>query len=220
MAWRNFTVSISHRHTVEDVALEAKHTKAELALNQFTNKFDATVCERVDIVGWILGIVEANNFADDSNEIFHLQSAVNLVVWRIKTKTLVDLVATNTRIVITTIVVEGAINHVLCVFDSREIAWAKTTIDFKCSLRRVAGWIFLKCIFDVMNVAVVDFFEVVKNLALFATKGTQKCGYWDLFATVDFDIDYAFGIGLKLEPSTATWNDLGTVIIVAANGLG
>jgi hypothetical protein len=67
---------------------------------------------------------------------------------------------------------------------------------------------------------VVDFFEVVKNLALFATKGTQKCGYWDLFATVDFDIDYAFGIGLKLKPSTATWNNLGAVIIVTANGLG
>ena len=75
LAWRN-CLEVTHAHTIHCIALHPEHTNAELARHQLANQFHAAIAQRVDIISWLLGVVKANNFTQDTNQITHLQCAI------------------------------------------------------------------------------------------------------------------------------------------------
>ena len=86
-------------------------------MDKLTNHTDATVRERVDIVSRLLSIIQANDFGDNRYEIIHLQGTMSAVVRGIKTKTLINLETTDTRVIVTLVVKESAFDHGTSVFD-------------------------------------------------------------------------------------------------------
>ncbi len=209
---------VRHQHTVKNVALETKHTEAELALNQFTDQFHAAIAQRVDVVGRFLGVVETNNLFDNGDEIFHLKRAVRGVVWSIEAEALVHLIAANARRIIATIVKERVFDHRLGVFDGRKIAWAQTPVNLEKSGSLVVSRVFLKGGIDIADSAVVDILESFADFCVVGNpERTQESRDGDFAAAVDFDVDTAAGCGLELEPSTATWNYLRAVITFAVH---
>ena len=209
---------VGHRHAVEDVSLETKHTEAELTLNEFADKFDAAVSERVDVVWSFLGVVQTDDFGNNREQIFHLEGAMSVVVGGVETKALVDFVATDARIVIAFVVEESAFNHGASVVDGGEIAWAKTTINFDEGLRLTTSWVFIEGGVDVADFSVVETFEFGFDFAVFGdAKSAEEGGDRDFAATVDFDVDTAVGGSFELEPSTAARDDFGAVVVATAN---
>ena len=145
---------------------------------------------------------------------------MNFIIWRIEAEALINLVAANTRIIITTIIIEGAINHRARIFDGCQIAWAKASIDFEKSAALVIGRIFFESIFNVMNIAGINVFEVGHNLSLLATKRAKQSCYRDFATTINLDIDNALSVSLKLKPCTTAWDYLCAVIIMTSNRIG
>ena len=91
------------------------------------------------------------------------------IIWRIETKALINLVATNAAIIVALVIKEGTLNKLAGILDGREIAWAKTLKDFKKRSRLGIGWIFIKRIFDVMDFTSINVFEILEDFTLLAT---------------------------------------------------
>ena len=166
-----------------------------------------------------MSVVQANDFRDDSDKIFHLKRAVRGIIWRIETKALINLVATNAAIIVALVIKEGTLNKLAGILDGREIAWAKTLKDFKKRSRLRIGWIFFKRIFDVMDFPSINIFEILEDFTLLATKRTKKRCYWNFFAAVDLNIDDTFRIGFKLKPRATAWDDFRTIIFMVVDGV-
>ena len=96
---------------------------------------------------------------------------MNFVVWSIEAKALINLVAANTRIIIAAVIIEGTLDHILCVFNGCQVAWTETAIDFKKCTTLVVGWILLEGVLNIANVASVDILEVCNDFGLLAAKG-------------------------------------------------
>ena len=64
---RRDVLHISHTHPVHGVALHSEHTDAELTGNQLADQLDAAITQGINVISWLLGIVEANDFADDGH---------------------------------------------------------------------------------------------------------------------------------------------------------
>ena len=128
MAWRN-VFQICHAHPIHGVALHAQHTDAELAGNQFADQFNTPVAKRVDIVGWFLGIVKPDQFADDCHQIAHLECAVFSRVSHIQAQALVQFVTANSGIIEPLEIKEHPLNHLAGVINRRQIARPQAAVN-------------------------------------------------------------------------------------------
>ena len=51
------------------------------------------------------------------------------------------------------------------------------------------------------------------------TQSPQQCRHWQFATTVNLDINRAIWCCFKLQPGTATWDHLGTVIVTTSHGV-
>src|SRR5207244_419251 len=86
-------LAVHHRHAVLHDALCADKTDAVLVLDELTDAADAAVGEVVDIIGHALAGVEADEFAEDLDEVRDLEHAVLLVARDLHVEAAVQLVA-------------------------------------------------------------------------------------------------------------------------------
>ena len=64
---RRDVLHVGHTHPVHGVALHPEHTNTELTGNQLTDQLDTAITQRIDVISWLLGIVETNDLADDGH---------------------------------------------------------------------------------------------------------------------------------------------------------
>ena len=90
------------------------------------------------------------------------------IIRRIETKALVQLITSNTRRIITTIVEERMLDHRLGVVYCSEIARAQTSINFKQSLSLRCRNILIKRRLNIANRAIIYFLKSIKDLLVAA----------------------------------------------------
>ena len=215
MAWAN-TFQISHTHTIHRVALHSKHTNTELSSNQFTNQANSAVAQCVNVVSWLLRIVQANNFTQNRHQIAHLQCAIFCCICNIQTQALVQFITTNPRIIKPLEVKEHSLNHLTSVINCRQIAWTQSTINLNQRLVCTTRSILIQSFVNVFYVASINISEQFLNFAsLWIAQSAQQSRCRHLAAAVNFYVNRAIRSRLKFHPSSTSWNDFCAVVITS-----
>ena len=215
MTWTN-TFQISHAHAIHCVTLHSEHTNAELSGNQFTNQANSAVAQCVNVISWLLRIVQANNFTQNRHQITHLQCTIFCCICNIQTQALVQFITTNPRIIESLEVKEHSLNHLTSIINCRQITWTQSTINLNQRLVRTARSILVQSFVNVFYVASIDISEQFLNFAsLWIAQSAQQSRCWHLAAAVNFYVNRAIRSRLKFHPSSTSWNDFCAVVITS-----
>ena len=215
MTWAN-TFQISHAHAVHRVTLHSKHTNTELSGNQFTNQANSAVAQCVNVVSWLLRIVQANNFTQNRHQIAHLQCTIFCCICNIQTQALVQFITTNPRIIEPLEVKEHSLNHLTSVINRCQIAWTQSTINLNQRLVCTTRSILVQSFVNVFYVASINISEQFLNFAsLWIAQSAQQSRCWHLAAAVNFYVNRAIRSRLKFHPSSTSWNDFCAVVITS-----
>ena len=215
MTWAN-TFQISHAHAVHCIALHSKHTNAELSGNQFTNQANSAVAQCVNVVSWLLRIVQANNFTQNRHQIAHLQCTIFCCICNIQTQALVQFITTNPRIIEPLEVKEHSLNHLTSIINCRQIAWTQSTINLNQRLVRTTRSILVQSFVNVFYIASINISKQFLNFAsLWIAQSAQQSRCWHLAAAVNLYVNRAIRSRLKFHPSSTSWNDFCAVVITS-----
>ncbi len=191
------SLDFTHAHAVFGVALHAQQADAELALDELTDQFDATVSQGVDIVGWFLGIIKTNNFGDDGFDVFEAHDAVLGRVRDIEVQALVELVAADAAEVEALEVVEHVFDQVTGVIDGSQITGAEATVDFDQGVVLTTSRVFFEGNFDMRDLAAIDVFEGFAQASFVHAEGAEQGRDRHFALAVDLDVESAVGGRLK-----------------------
>ena len=215
MTWAN-AFQISHTHTIHRIALHSEHTNTELSSNQFTNQANSAVAQCVNVVSWLLRIVQANNFTQNRYQIAHLQRTIFCCISNIQTQALVQFITTNPRIIEPLEVKEHSLNHLTSIINCRQITWTQSTINLNQRLICTTRSILVQSLVNVFYVASINISEQFLNFAsLWIAQSAQQSRCWYLAAAVNLYVNCAIRSRLKFHPSSTSWNDFCAVVITS-----
>ena len=164
-------------------------------------------------------IVKTNNLGNNLYHIIHLQSAILWLVWRIKSKSAVNLKTTHIGIIVTLRIKEHSFDHRLRVFYRSKITRTNTTIYFKQSFTLARCWVFFERCFNIFMIASINLFKSFYDFRLIHTKCSEESRHRQFATAVNFNVNRTIRSRLKLKPRTTARNHLCTVIILKSNRL-
>lgn len=213
---RDDGLDIAGTHAVLDVSDHTIESDTELVLDEFAHGAHAAIAEVVDIVRLAFRIIiEADDFADDENEVVDIQNAVFFLVGTIDFEPLIEPIAADGAEVIALEIEEHAVDHLFGVLLGGEVARTETLVDFAIGFALIGGAIFGEGRLDIVYVALVDIDERLADLFFHHAERFEERRHGQFTLAVDLHREDAVKVGLDLEPSTAVRDDFRTEELLA-----
>ena len=205
-------LEIHDRHAVFHDTLGSHETHAVLVLHEFSDATDTAIAEVIDIIGNSFTVIEANEFAEDFQEIFHLEHSVAFVGLGFHVEPAVHFVTGDVAHVVLLEVKKESIHELLGILGGREISGANLAVDTLIGILESTRRVLAEGR-ENMVLLLGHVLEEIKNFVVrFETEDPEKLRDRNFPFAVDLAGDNPTAIRLDFQPHAAFRNDFGRVM--------